>query len=237
VFPASFFLSAFYTESLFVCLAAGSMYYFFRERYLWCGLLGFGAMLTRSTGIALFAALTLDVLWRWYRRQQRPSPRMLALLLIPAGLGVFMLILYLQVGDPLAFGNVMKYWGRELAWPWANVIHTLRKTNYNFPPDFARTQRFLDALFALLFIVAGTAMAVQRMRVALWAFVLLGITLPLSTYALAGTNRYALGLFPVFIFLAQLCQQRPGLERYLVFVFSLLLAVYSLRFMHCGFVG
>jgi hypothetical protein len=237
VFPTSLFLSAFYTESLFVCLAAGSMYFFCRERYLWCGLLGLAAMLTRSTGVALFAALTLDLLWSWYRGRQRPSLRALALLLIPAGLGAFMLILYLQVGDPLAFSGVMKSWGRVPSWPWANLIHTLRKNDYSFPVDFAKTQRFLDAAFALGFIAAGTVMALTRARIALWAFVLLGILLPLSTYALAGTNRYALGLFPVFIFLAQLCQKRPGLERYLVFVSSLLLGVYSLRFMHCGWVG
>ncbi|MEY4551098.1 MAG: hypothetical protein RL685_7293 [Pseudomonadota bacterium] len=102
VFPTSLFLSAFYTESLFVCLAAGSMYFFCRERYLWCGLLGFAAMLTRSTGVALFAALTLDLLWSWYRARQPPSLWALALSLIPTGLGAFMLILYLQVDDPMA---------------------------------------------------------------------------------------------------------------------------------------
>ncbi|MEY4551099.1 MAG: hypothetical protein RL685_7294 [Pseudomonadota bacterium] len=131
----------------------------------------------------------------------------------------------------------MKHWGRVPSWPWANLIHTLRRNDYSFPVDFAKTQRFLDALFALGFITAGIAMALTRVRIALSAFVLIGIVLPLYTYALAGTNRYALGLFPVFIFLAQLCQKRPGLERYVVFVCSLLLGVYSLRFMHCGWVG
>ena len=237
VFPTSLFLSAFYTEGLFVCLAAGSMYYYLRGQFLWCGLLGFLAMLTRSTGLVLFVALALDLGVSLYRREQRPSPRMAALFLIPAGLAVFMLMQYVQVGDPLAFSKTMKHWGRVAAWPWQGIVDALAKTNYTFPVDFGATQRFIDALFALAFLAIGVVMAIQKQRIALWSFVILGMLLPLSTYALAGMNRYSLGLFPAFIFLANLCRERPELERWLIFVSSLLLAVYSLRFMHCGWVG
>src|SRR6185436_12814034 len=107
VFPSSLFLSAFYTESLFICLASGAMYHYFRRQFLWCGLLGCGAMLTRSTGLPLFGALALDLGWQCYRRAERWQWRMLLLLLIPAGLGLFMLMLQYQVGDPLAFAKVL----------------------------------------------------------------------------------------------------------------------------------
>ncbi len=237
VFPTSLYLSAFYTEGLFVCLAAGSMYYYFRGSYIWCGVLGCLAMLTRSTGLVLFAALALDLSVCLYRRERKLEVRMAALLLIPTGLALFMLVLYVQVGDPLAFSKVMKHWGRHPAWPWAGIVDALSKTNFSFPVHFSKTQRFLDAAFALAFIGMGLVMAFQKQRIALWSFVVLGMLLPLSTYALAGMNRYCLGLFPAFIFLAQICQKRPQLERWLIFVSSLLLAVYSLRFMQCGWVG
>ncbi len=237
VFPTSLFLSAFYTEGLFVCLAAGSMFYYFRGQYVWCGVLGLLAMLARSTGLVLFVALGLDLAWRLYRRQQKLSWRMLALLLIPVGLGLFMLMQHQQVGDALAFTKTLKHWGRHRAWPWESVVHALLHTDYTFAPNFHKTQRFLDAFGALCFLAAGVAMAIKKQRVALWSFVLLGMLLPLSTYALGGMNRYALGLFPTFIFLAQLCQRRPELERWLIFAFSFFLAIYSLRFMQCGWVG
>jgi hypothetical protein len=237
VFPTSLFLSAFYTEGPFVCLAAASMYYFFRERFVCCGVLGCLAMLTRSTGLLLFAAYALDLVVRLHRRELTFSWRMLALLLIPAGLGLFMLIQYVQVGDPLAFSKTMKHWGRHAAWPWAGIVDALRGTDFSFPVNFAKTQRFIDALFALAFLGIGATMALRKQRVVLWAYVILGMLLPLSTYALAGMNRYSLGLFPAFIFLAQLCQNRPALERWLIYVSSLFLAVYSLRFMQCGWVG
>jgi hypothetical protein len=103
--------------------------------------------------------------------------------------------------------------------------------------NFNKTQRFLDAAFALTFLAIGAAMAATRQRIALSAFVVLGMLLPLSTYALAGMNRYCLGLFPAFLFLAWLCQKRPELERWMIFASTLLLAIYSVRFMQCGWVG
>jgi mannosyltransferase PIG-V len=237
VFPTSLFLSSFYTEGLFVCLAAGSMYHYFRGRYLWCGLLGLLAMLTRSTGLVLFAALALDLAVRLYRRELKPTASMAALLLIPTGLALFMAMQLYQVGDPLAFSKTMKHWGRHPAWPWAGIVDALAGTSFSFPVSFAKTQRFIDAAFALTFLGIGVWMAARRERIALWSFVLLGMLLPLSTYALAGMNRYSLGLFPAFIFLAQVCQKYPGLERWLIYASTLFLAVYSLRFMQCGWVG
>jgi hypothetical protein len=237
VYPTSLFLSSFYTEGLFVCLAAGSMFHYFRERYLWCGLLGLLAMLTRSTGLVLFVAIALDLAVRLYRRELRARVSMAALLLIPTGLALFMAIQLYQVGDPFAFSKTMTHWGRHPAWPWAGIVDAWGGTDFSFGPDFARTQRFIDALFALAFLGIGVWMAIRRERIALWVFVVLGMLLPLSTYALAGMNRYSLGLFPAFIFLAQLCQKHPGLERWLIYVSTLFLAVYSLRFMQCGWVG
>lgn len=237
IFPTSLFLSAFYTEALFVCLAAASMHYYLCRRLWVCGALGFAAMLTRSSGIVLFAALALDQLVRIGRREQRPTVHMLALLLIPAGLGAFMLLLQLEVGQPLAFAGSLKHWGREPAWPWRTLIDAFSRTDYSFGPNFGRTQRFIDASAAVLFLAAGVTMASRRLPVALWAYVILGVLMPLSTYNLAGMSRYVLGLFPALILVAELCRERRELERWVIFVSSFFLAIYSLRFMQCGWAG
>lgn len=70
VFPTSFFLTAFYTEGLFLCLAAGAVYHYARGQLLASALLGFGATLTRSTGLALFIAVALDLGYRLLRREE-----------------------------------------------------------------------------------------------------------------------------------------------------------------------
>ncbi|MDE3131695.1 MAG: hypothetical protein KGL16_11135, partial [Acidobacteriota bacterium] len=51
--PVSFFLSAVYTESLFLALSVGTIYAARRERWLLCGVLGFLAAISRNGGIAL----------------------------------------------------------------------------------------------------------------------------------------------------------------------------------------
>jgi hypothetical protein len=237
VFPSSFFLTAYYTEGVFLCLATGSMYYYFRRQFLWCGLLGGCAMLSRSTGLALFGALALDLAWQVYRRKERFQWRMLLLLLIPAGLGVFMLMLQYQVGDPLAFSKVLEPWGRRVAWPWEGLVAAFHRVDYGFKPDFPKIQRTIDALCAVAFLAISVSMLLRRHPIALWAFVFLGTFLPLLTFNVTGLNRYVLVLFPAFLFLAEICTGRPDLERWLVFASSIFLCIYSLRFMECAWAG
>ena len=237
VFPTSLFLSAFYTESLFTCLAAASMFHYFRGSYLLCGALGFLAGLTRATGLVLFAALALDLCWRLYRREDQVHWRMLGLALIPLGLGAFMWILQYQVGDPLAFSKTQAHWNRHASWPWQPLLDAFAGTDYTFQPNFSRTQRFIDAAHALAFLIVAGIMAFTRERVALWAFVLLGVLLPLTTYNLGSMNRYMLGLFPAFFAFAKWLEGHAELERWLFFSFAFFLAIYSLRFMQCGWAG
>jgi hypothetical protein len=237
LFPSSLFLTAFYSEGLFVCLSVAACFYYLRDQYVWCGVLGFFAMLTRSTGMVLFLALSLDLAVRLLRRQARFRPSMLALLLIPLGLLTFMAILQHQVGEPLAFGKAVAHWGRENAWPWATLAQVFRTTNWAFPRNFQNVQALLDAGFAIAFLVIGVWMALRKERVLLWSFVLIGTLLPLSSSNIASTNRYVLSLFPAFFWLARVCQGRPQLERYCIFASSFFLCIYSLRFMQCGWAG
>lgn len=238
VFPTSFFLSAFYTEGLFLGLATASMYFFYRERYVESGLLGGFAMLARSSGMVLFAAFAAELLWKLLKKQARFRWTMLGLLLVPAGLGVFMWMLKSQVGDPFAFAKASHFWGRRPSMPWTPLIDALSKIEGGgLPRRFEDAQQVLDAFIALGFLGIGTAMAVRRYPVALWAFVLLGVLIPLTTYNLASMGRYVLVLFPVFFFLSRLCLGKPKLERFFVYSSAFFLALYGLRFMRCGWAG
>lgn len=237
LFPGSFFLSAFYTEALFLTFACGSMFYYFKEKYLWCGLLGLLAMLTRSTGLVLFGALSLDLLVQLIRRDRRFEPRMLSLLLIPLGLGLFMAILQVQVGDPLAFSKTMHHWGRYPSWPWNSLWDALSAIKWNFPKSDQNVQKLLDCLWAIGFLGMGGTMIWRRYPVALWSFVLAGVLLPLGTHNLASMNRYVFSLFPAFLLMAEVCRKYPALERPLLVSSGSMLAVYSLRFMECGWAG
>ena len=237
VFPTSFFQSCFYTEGIFFCMAAASMSHFYRDRYVTAGVFGGLSMLSRSWGLVLFAALAGELAWRLLRRQTRFRPSMLGLALIPAGFGVFMLVLHYTVGDAMAFFKAMSNWGRVRSLPWATLVDAFGSRTLLLPEQFAATQRVLDAVAAVGFLGIGGTMLWQGFPLAMCLFVLGGVLLPLSTYNLDSMGRYTLSLFPAFFWLGKVSVHHPRVDRLLMFGFAFFLAIYSLRFMRCGWAG
>src|ERR1700758_4191364 len=66
IFPTSYFLHIDYSESLFLALMLGSFISARRNRWLWAGIFGAFAALTRPNGILLLPALGADGLWEWW---------------------------------------------------------------------------------------------------------------------------------------------------------------------------
>jgi len=137
VFPTALFFQAVYSESLFLLLTLLSFLWAGRGRWALAGLAGLLAALTRSSGVVLL--LPLAVIW-WEQRRgsavrlpggpavgsaapgRRPSASSFVwLLLVPAGLALYMAYLWSTFGDPLLFGTVQAYWGRELTLPTAAI--------------------------------------------------------------------------------------------------------------------
>jgi hypothetical protein len=133
VFPTALFFQAVYSESLFLLLTLLSFWWARRARWALAGLAGLLAVLTRSSGVLL--VVPLAVIWWEQRRgfalklpggpaagpaapERRPPASSLAwLLLLPAGLAMYMAYLWWAFGDPLLFSSVQAYWGRELTLP------------------------------------------------------------------------------------------------------------------------
>jgi hypothetical protein len=137
VFPTALFFQAVYSESLFLLLTLLSFWWARRSRWALAGLAGLLAVLTRSSGVVLL--LPLGVIW-WEQRRgsavklpggpaagpaapgRRPPASSFAwLLLVPAGLALYMAYLWWAFGDPLLFGAVQAYWGRELTLPTTDI--------------------------------------------------------------------------------------------------------------------
>ena len=134
LFPTALVFQAAYSESLFLLLALSCFAAARRGHWLWAGVAGLLATLTRSSGLALL--LPLAVMW-WEQRHalalhlpggpvrvkvqaRRPAFGTLAyLLLIPSGLALYMAYLWRVFGDPWRFGVVQGNWGRGLAAPWS----------------------------------------------------------------------------------------------------------------------
>lgn len=218
--PMAFFFSAVYTESLFLALSVGAIYAARQERWALAGALGFLAALSRNGGIVLL----LPTAWIFLQRHRGFRPSALWLLLIPAGLGVYLGYLGIEYGQALAPFNVEVEWYRHSTFPLTTVVHAaeqawngLRQLIHGpTPPDYVQPyaqgvagSAFQD-IYLFLFLVAAGVAAIRMFRrlplaYSLYALALLVLALadPVSLQPLASFPRYAMVAFPLFIWAAQ----------------------------------
>jgi len=253
-FPASLFLGAPYSESLFLLASVGAFYAARTGRWAWAGLAAAAASGTRSAGVLLLLPLVLIYLYgpredrpeeglgraqRYgWRASLRPVHGVRAdagwLALAPAGLAAYAAYLGLAHGDALAFGSVQDYWGRDFAGPLAGVweglvaaFEGLRQiaSGARAPVFFERAAgdpfrvaaMNIMLLGALVFATAGTVGVLRRLPFAYGAYVAAALMLPLSypvePQPLMSLPRFVVVLFPIFMWLALVCEERRITER------------------------
>ncbi|HEY4896311.1 MAG TPA: mannosyltransferase family protein [Solirubrobacteraceae bacterium] len=134
--PMAFYLSAVYSESLYLALSVGLFWSARHGRWAYVGVLGALAAATRSTGLVL--ALPALIIYLYGPREDRPAdflrgqaerlrPRyrvradILWLALLPAGVALYGVFLAIGGGDPLAPLHAQEVWGRHFAGPLTGV--------------------------------------------------------------------------------------------------------------------
>ncbi len=239
LFPTALVFQAVYSESLFLLLSVACFAAARRGNWLAAGLAGLLATATRSSGLALLVPLAF--MW-WEQRHaialrlpggpqaraprlRRPTLASLAcLLLVPAGLALYMAHLWATFGDPLLFGQVQASWGRAFAAPWASIWHgaveAIRGTGWllaNGPGELLGTRNdsggmpleVLGNLYEFAGLLAALvllALCWRRLPAAYTVYALAAFLFPLFYPAagrpLSNLPRFVLADFPLFIALA-----------------------------------
>src|SRR3954447_10302615 len=199
-FPVSYFFSLAQTESLFLLLTVSCFFTAKRGRWWWAGLCGGLASATRFAGI--FVLIPMMVLyWQNQRETGRFKVRwdLFSLLLVPLGLGIFMIYLKSITGNAFAFSDVQVAWGHNPGGFWRPLI------TYLTSPALVSVRwdfRLLNFAAAVAALVTGVIL----LRWKAWAFALytfVSILVPLCYQStLQSIARYVLVIFPVFIVLA-----------------------------------
>ena len=190
--------------------------------------MGACAALTRNIGVVLFLAF----LYMQYRENGcRISVRKsLPLFLIPASLGLFMLVLWKYTGDPLAFAHSLntEYWGyRHFQYPGAGQLLNLSVFFYqnNFYALFESGMAFL-----FLYLVVRSFKYIEDRS--LLIFLVLGFLIPFSSVVgnlPLGMPRYIIVLFPGYITLARLLHKNNLVTTYSILsiiVFSVVCSLF-----------
>lgn len=248
VFPASFFLLAAYSESLFLLLALGSLWAGRKGRFWLAGILGFLASLTRLTGWVLVVPLAYEF-WRQRLRHGKwrilPASWSLNLLgeafavLLP-GLGTFSFMVYRQlIGMPPLNQLYAAYWYQDTGFPGIDVWRAVQAVFFGVGRRAGDPAMVLDlAIVVLLFV---TTILAFRYLPRSWGFyaatMLFFILLPSAPLKpLYSFSRYALAFFTLF-FILGMAGQRPWSHRLILYPFAALLLYFSMVFFMWGWVA
>lgn len=105
VFPARWLIvrSTGSADPLFVAAIIASIYFFRKKKYLWAGLWGVVAQLTKSPGILLFVSYTAYFVFDWFKTQKIHIKKYLPTLLIPISLLLVFAFYKITQGDFWAY--------------------------------------------------------------------------------------------------------------------------------------
>ncbi len=201
IFPTAYFLTAAYTESLFLFLTIASFYYARKDRWFLAGILGGLSSATRITGIVLFPALIAEYFFQKRKQKQMKIKEIILLLLVPLGFIIYLIINYMTFGDLFAFIAIQKqHWFKEFSFPWVGFMNTLGSISWKDPVGRIMTSyaEILFAIIGLLTVIAGFI----YLRISYNVYSLLTWLLITSTGYWLSIPRYTITIFPLFILLS-----------------------------------
>ncbi|HET9095146.1 MAG TPA: mannosyltransferase family protein [Candidatus Baltobacteraceae bacterium] len=246
IFPTAIFFSAAYTESLFFMLTVASFYYMRERRWWLAGGIGLFASMTRVEGVLLAVPFVIEwatANWSLLRDAFDPEKTkalarslidLLPLVLIGAGLGLYMGYLWVLNGDPLYFSHVQIHWDRHLAAPWTSVWNSWHKMTHAVNGQTVANQAIELSFTALM--VGVLLGGWRKLKPSYIAYMGLSIIVPMSTSSLMSMQRFALVLFPMFAILA-LWGRRPSVNNALVAFFLPLLGLFTVLFADWYWIG
>jgi hypothetical protein len=251
--PMALFLSAIYTESLFLALSAGTFYAARRGRWAVAGLLGGLAAMTRSGGVLLLAPVLIMFLWgprtdlapratatRWKPRYEL-APAVLWSLLIPLGAALVVVFFALRGYGLTASVNAQDhYQHHQLVLPvvglWEGVVAAWHQlvTLVTGAAGVARPSQALFQLAALGFSMVALAGVFRRLPLAYGVYTALGLvalhlSAPTIGDPLQGFARYASLRFPLFMFTAAWAVEHKR-SRVVLIAFVVLLLLFTAQF-------
>jgi hypothetical protein len=260
-FPAAFFFGIPYTESLFLLIAVGAFYAARTGHWTVAGVLLALASATRAPGILLVVPVAL--LYLYGPRDNRPPdsgrtgwwprysirPDVAWLLLAPVGLIAYSVYLHFALGNATIWEQVQSNnFGRETIDPFTGAWHAVREAGRSvghiLDGSYAEGARneHLDILnlSAVVFALIGGIGCLRMLPPAYGAWVLVSLVPSFVSQPEQGplysVTRFVSVLFPLFIWLAVVCERRRATTT-VIALFAAGMAVLTAEFTLWSFVA
>ena len=159
------------------------------------GLLGGFSAVTRTIGLLLVFPLAYE----WAIQKPRRWRSILALVLIPLGLGLYMLYLDTRFGDPLIFSKAQTAWGRTIS------VGGAFARIQDLSTDPALAKRVFRSAFDIVTVLFGAAVLIGLLRKLRPSYIIYAaycFLVPLATLQVLSMPRLLIVIFPLFIALS-----------------------------------
>lgn len=227
-FPTSFYFGAIYTESLFLFLSMGAMYFTRKNNFLIAGVFSLLASATRIFGLVIILFLIVEIYLKFKKkeiiiRSEELTKMIIGILLTPFGLLLYMLYLRLNFDNPLYFFTSQPNFGAarssenlvllpQVIYRYIKIFITVPKTSQLF------FNAFLEFSFTIITLII-LLVFFKKMRVSYFIFTLGCLILPTLTGTFSSMPRYAL---LGFLLLPYIYQSTERYFKVLVIIFIII---------------
>jgi Gpi18-like mannosyltransferase len=231
-FPASLFLIAGYSESLFVTLVLTSFIYIEKEKYWTASIIGGFASATRVIGIAIAACLLVV--------HDKLTKKISYFLIAIAGLVFFIVYLFITTGNPLYFQYAQQHWcNQHLINPKAVefkcqiTVPLITLWDFNYIRKTPYIQ--IDAIMSNILLIVLIPIY-KKFGKKYFLYSCISLLVPTTFGRLVSMTRFILPVFPAFFIAAHL------LERKIFFIATMTLLIciqliFLTLFLNKGFIG
>ncbi|MEO5720096.1 MAG: mannosyltransferase family protein [Chthoniobacterales bacterium] len=195
IFPTTLFLSAVYSESVFLLFIIGSFYHARRQQWWRAGLLASIAALCRPPGVLIFVGLFVEYFLQCEFNFRKLRWNALSMFLPPLALGGYFAYLHYAVGTAAAVVEAQGTWGMGIQGQWRTIAPFFQR-------DGHRVGTYSDLAFTLSFVGLVIAIAL-RLRVSYAAYAIVYLIFITMWGSLESVPRYVLGIFPAILLLAR----------------------------------
>lgn len=227
LFPASFYLFAYYTEGLFLLLNVLFFWYLKKDNFTLASFFAMIASATRLFGLALVGALIVESYIYFRKKGKFPF------IVFSSPLGFLFYSIYLEInfGNPflMFFSQSDQKFGRTLSIlsPLKIIPDTLFKIiqgpQVRYDNMFVYPVILIESFFCV-YLVILLVISFKKIGLSYWVYLLLSFILILAGGSLSSIMRYSLPLLPAYLFLSK---NLKGLYFIIWLVVSFLLLVFS----------
>ncbi len=245
LYPTTFYLQAAYNDSLFLLFATTCLYFARKKSWFLSSVLASLATLTRLNGLALIFPIIIEYLtqftkdykntWNLKKIQsflvKRINPatlfrdRIISVVLIPLAFLSYLFYIQKEFGKWQLVFTSMKLWHQnkvifplQVFWRYFKIL----VLHPSFHLNYLRATIEIASVFLIIFLLIYSF---KKIRLSYWAFFLISILIPSTTGTFQGMPRYGLHLYPFYLSLALLLQNRSLAIKLFLLLIGLILTL------------